>query len=552
MAMIALGAAIGSVAQLVLWPDDPADLLRLDAAKRLRSAAASLARSEARRAEQRAPALLAASGLARELQLLDGAERLHPALVHRHAEQARLIAGVERALVAALAIEHMPAASLDAALRARIDALAGICTELAGALETGVPDAAAPTAVAAPVPAAHGAPAVAIDQLARALDVVRETIPAVAPLGAAERAAAAHLRLAAWLPLSFVAGDAQTARFAARGGIASTLAYVLMHGLNWPGISTSMVTPIICAQGSFGAGRQKAVLRISGALVGGLLGIFTTVVLMPMVTTIAGYLVIITPSLAIAAWVTMGSPRIAYAGIQIALAFSMYGAPFGPSTELIEGRDRVVGIALGIALMTFLEQVLWPRYASDLVGARLANVLRAQSRLARAAGKPWDPALLDTPERWDSLEAYRALTAALEAIEESRFEPGASADDAFPAAALALTERAQEMLLTLVTLVRARPAIEADANAPDVASFHAMAEAHADALAALADFLAGERTTAPSFEALEHALADTAAQEPEARLALHHSLADAIRDLARSPELQRIAARHIAPAERRG
>jgi multidrug resistance protein MdtO len=547
MAMIALGAAIGSAAQLVLWPDDPADLLRQDTAKRLRSAAAALTRSREAAATATAPALLEASGLARELQLLESAELLHPALVHRHAEQARLIGGVERALVAALAIERMPAPPAGDALRTRIDALGDACSELAKALEAAAVPA-TPTALAAPLAEAHGVLAAVVDQFARALDAVRQTIPAVLPLRTAERESTARTRLAAWLPLSVAAPDSQTSRFAARGGIATTLAYLVLHGLAWPGISTALLTPVICAQGSFGAGRQKATLRIAGALIGALLGIFTTVVLVPMVTTIAGYLLILAPSLAIAAWVTMGSPRIAYAGIQIALAFAMYGAPLGPSTELIEGRDRVVGIALGIALMTFLEQVLWPRYAGDSFGTRIATVLRTQSRLARAAGRPLDPTLIDTPERWNTLAAYRSLTATLGAIEESRFEPGGRADDSTRAAALALTARAQEVLLQLVTLVRARPEFSAAPAAPGADPFEGLADAQADVLAALADRLEGARDAAPSLAHLEQTLATLGAREPEHRLALHRSLCNAIRELAQSPELEQVAAHPLPSA----
>jgi multidrug resistance protein MdtO len=546
MAMILLGCVIGSVAQLVLWPDDPAALLRNDVASRLRRTAAALDRAAGARDAKPSPALLEASGLGRQLQLLESAERLHPALVHRHAEQARLIASVERALVASLAVEHLAIAPLDAAQRARIEALAVTCRELAGALAASA--IAAPPATAAPAAAAPNAIAASLEQVARALAVARETLPAVIDLRH-ETDPAARVRLSAWLPLGVVAPGAQTPRFAARGGIATVLAYLVMHGLAWPGISTCMITPLICAEGSFGAGRQKAILRIAGATVGALLGIFTTVVLVPMATSIAGYLLVLLPSFFIASWVSMGSPRIAYAGVQIALAFAMYGESFGPTTELVVGRDRVIGIAIGIALISFLEAVLWPLYAGDQFGARLATALRALAKLARNAGRPIDPALFDSPEHWNALAAYRALTAALQVIEESRFEPGGPASDADREAALALVARAQEMMLQLVTLVRARPVLEADPDAPGAASFRTLADAHADTLTALADYLDGARATAPSLDALDRFVAETGAQEPEGRRALHRSLTDAIRELAQSPEIVRLA---TASARRAG
>lgn len=540
IAMILLGCVIGSVAQLVLWPDDPATLLRSDVASRLRTAAAALDRAAGGRDARPAPALLEASGLGRQLQLLESAERLHPTLVHRHAEQARLIASAERALVASLAVERLAVTPLDATRRARIEALAAECREIADALATSAGTIAAQPAIAAPAGAAPDAIAASLAQVARALAVARETLPAVIDLGPTSDPAA-RVRLSAWLPLGVAAPDAETTRFAARGGITTVLAYLVMHGLAWPGISTCVITPLICAEGSFGAGRQKAILRIAGAAVGAALGIFTTVVLMPLVTSIAGYLLILVPSFFIASWVSMGSPRIAYAGVQIALAFAMYGEAFGPTTELVVGRDRVIGIAIGIALITLLEELLWPVYAGDQFGPRLATVLRAQAKLARNAGRPIDPAFFDSPERWNALVAYRALTAALQSIEESRFEPGGPANDADREAALALVARAQEMMLQLVTLARARPAVEADPDAPGAASFRALADAHADTLTALADYLDGKRATAPSLDALDRSVAETGAQEPGGRRALHHSLTNAIRELAQSPEVVRLA-----------
>jgi len=353
-----------------------------------------------------------------------------------------------------------------------------------------------------------------------------------------------RISLASWLPLSRVAPDPETPRIAARAATATTLAYVVMHGLAWPGISTILVTPVVCAQASFGASRQKALLRIVGTAFGALLGIGTTVALVPLVTSIAGLLMILVPSFWIAAWVSMGSPRIAYAGIQIALAFAMYGDAFGPGTELVMGRDRVIGIALGIVLMAALEQLLWPQYAGSQLARRLAAALRAQAGLARAAIEPLDPAVRDAPERWHTLDAYRALTVSLATIEESRFEPGGPADEAARAAALALTARAQDVMLALVTLARAGPPAGIAAEA-----WHELAEAQADALAAIADRLDGTRPAAVPLERLERgerALAALEAQHGADRLTLQRSLAETLRGLARSPEIERLAT--LAPA----
>jgi multidrug resistance protein MdtO len=80
--------------------------------------------------------------------------------------------------------------------------------------------------------------------------------------------------------------------------------------------------------------------------------------------TIASLVVLVACAAAIAAWVTTGSPRISYAGIQIAFAFflSVFQG-YAPDTDLDKVRNRVVGILLGLTVTAFVFHYIWPESA---------------------------------------------------------------------------------------------------------------------------------------------------------------------------------------------
>jgi len=74
---------------------------------------------------------------------------------------------------------------------------------------------------------------------------------------------------------SFFARDAITnvkhIQFALKGCLTASLCYIIYNGVDWPGISTAVTTCFLTALSNVGSSRQKQVLRISGAVVGGFL-----------------------------------------------------------------------------------------------------------------------------------------------------------------------------------------------------------------------------------------------------------------------------------------
>ena len=154
----------------------------------------------------------------------------------------------------------------------------------------------------------------------------------------------------------FIAADAFTnpahGDFALRAMGATMACYLLMSLTSWDGIHTCMITCVVTALADRLEREHKQRLRIGGAIVGGLLGIFAVIYLVPMVDGIASLLTILAAGTGIAAWVANGSRRISYAGWQIGLAFFMtlLQSPHA-ETKLDVIRDRWVGIILGIAAM---------------------------------------------------------------------------------------------------------------------------------------------------------------------------------------------------------
>jgi len=150
-------------------------------------------------------------------------------------------------------------------------------------------------------------------------------------------------------------------QFALKVTLAAMTCYFIYTGVDWSGIHTAFITCCIIALESTGATLRKGWLRLCGCLIGGALGFLSILYLVPRMETIASLVLLTAGVSAVAGWVAAGSPRIAYAGLQIAFAFylSIFQG-FAPATDLDVIRDRVAGIVLGIAVMSVVFGYLWP------------------------------------------------------------------------------------------------------------------------------------------------------------------------------------------------
>jgi len=179
-----------------------------------------------------------------------------------------------------------------------------------------------------------------------------------------------------------VAPDAWTnpayMRFSLKTLLAVLVCYVFYNAVDWQGVHTIMLTCLVVALPSLGASAQRALLRLSGAAIGSALALFMVVFIVPHFDDIAGLLLIVLPVVALGAWILAGSERIGYAGLQIMFTFSLAVlGEFGPSANLTEIRDRLVGIALGICVATFVQMSFWRESEGDVLRQKLASLLRA-------------------------------------------------------------------------------------------------------------------------------------------------------------------------------
>ena len=222
-----------------------------------------------------------------------------------------------------------------------------------------------------------------------------DTFPAAAELQRALRAfadLAASDAASAKPPASepMVASDAWVnpsyARFSLKTLLAVLACYAFYNAVDWQGVHTIMLTCLIVALPSLGASTQRALLRMAGAAIGSALALFMVVFVIPHLDDIAGLMLIALPVIASAAWISAGSERIGYAGIQLMFTFSLaLLADFGPTTNLTEIRDRMVGIVLGVAVATFVQMSFWREGEGDALRQKLATMLRG---IAAQLGAP--------------------------------------------------------------------------------------------------------------------------------------------------------------------
>src|SRR6516162_6692820 len=143
------------------------------------------------------------------------------------------------------------------------------------------------------------------------------------------------------------------AKFALRGCLAASTAYVIYNAIDWPGISTAVTTCLLTALSTIGSSRQKQLLRFTGAIVGGFIfGMGAQVFILPYLDSIFGFTILFIVVTAVASWFMTSSPRLSYFGMQVALAFYLINLQeFAIVTSLAVARDRVVGVLFGLFTM---------------------------------------------------------------------------------------------------------------------------------------------------------------------------------------------------------
>ena len=446
---VTLGLSVNVGVQLLLSRGDPLMLLQRELAMRLETVAQTLRRLAGERVavpERDSLRSLAIAGMSRPLALLKTAATIHVWAHERHEGLSALITLTDRLVTSALALETLPDLPQEPPLHERLLNVADGCERMRRAFnELRLPDDWIALADEKNTP-----PPFPLLDIERTLDQIALAVPRYSEELSHSEAAPAEKR-SLFLPDAFDNPD--YVRFAIKGTVAAFICYLVFIGFDYPGIYTSVVTCFVVALSTIGASNQKGILRFGGAAVGGLMGLIALVYLFPNVETIGGFWLVFGAGTALAAWVNFGTPRIAYGGYQIGLAF--YKAilqDFGPATSATVVRDRLIGVFFGLLVYGAVEHLLWPVRARDALRARLSEMLHLLADLARSGtAEKMHGEIPDDVDSWrrrisQKVEDIQGL------IESSKFEPG----DLELTQIQKLTGHAQTIFVLLLSLARQR------------------------------------------------------------------------------------------------
>jgi uncharacterized membrane protein YccC len=473
-------------------------------------------------------ATLSIAGMSRPAAFLKTAAVVHRWARDRHERLAALVTLADRLVTAARALETLaPAAAADESARLHRAADGG--RQLRRALREWQRPTVAEWVGLAPEQAAGTAPLADIE---RTLDEIALAMPGAAALPA-------H-RPGLFVPDAFE--NRNYVRFATKGTLAALICYLAFVGFDYRDIYTCVITVFVVALSTIGSSNQKGILRFGGAAVGGALGLFALMYVLPNVDDVGGFLIVFGTGTAAAAWVNAGTPRIAYGGYQVGLAFwkaTLQGFGTAVSAEVL--RDRLVGVAFGLIVYGIVEHFLWPERARDALRARLAQALRLLADLARGGTQDGRDLTATDVDAWRR-RISQAVAEVQELIESSKFEP----HDLDLGALEKKTADAQIVFVLLLTLARHRR----DPGLSDVMRARALEidDAVAKTLEALAARVSqGFVTRTPELEvalaALERSLAGlpgassgaAISDDASGRLGLYRSLVTTLTRLSPEP-----------------
>ncbi|HDS1775787.1 TPA: FUSC family protein [Pseudomonas putida] len=309
-------------------------------------------------------------------------------------------------------------------------------------------------------------------------------------------------------------------QFALKSVLAALLCYLFYTAVQWPGIHTAMLTCFILALPSLGASTHKGLTRIVGCTLGSLVALIATVFVIPHLDSITGLLLLTLPIVAVGAWVAAGSARSNYIGVQFVFAYALAQlGRFGPSTDLSEIRDRMIGILIGVAVSLVISAMIWPEREGQTLKTMLGRLLHGVAHLTRAGADCKEPAARSAAIDRARLQGWALLIQNCEMQARVALEPGWQHDHGSVSVDVTTwLAEAQETLFAAnwlqVVLQHAGPGLP-----PTFAdAFEAFRESAASRLELMANRFTGE------------GLVDQSAQLPHALAALNRCRADAGRD----------------------
>jgi uncharacterized membrane protein YccC len=179
--------------------------------------------------------------------------------------------------------------------------------------------------------------------------------------------------------------DRALMRYSIKLGLAATLGYVVGVASHRSELGVIVWTTIIAGLRTYGATMRKMILRIVGAVLGGLQVLLVMIVVSPNFESLGSYLLAFFVVLFVAAYVGLSSGRLAYAGQQAGVSFVVAYAALSPNADFYTPLWRVWGIFLGLIIVTLVFLLVAPEYAGKALAPRVGRILRAALELLRPA-----------------------------------------------------------------------------------------------------------------------------------------------------------------------
>ncbi|HXI72307.1 MAG TPA: FUSC family protein [Verrucomicrobiae bacterium] len=449
-----LGLLVNLAVQLLMNPETSQSVLlrglttRLDAVERLLR---RLASGEPTDPKHSALAPLAMTGVVEPLHLLKVAGAVEPRLKKHAAELRAQFIVVDRLVTAATVLEAQGVSSANKQVQQRLLNLADACARWHTAIKSQKPPeiSGTPMANAGTISDQDALPSLA--EMERAAELMPFTFPG-RELPEELKPAPNKEKGGLLAPDAFT--NPEYVQFAIKGALAGFICYLIFTLTAYPGIYTSVITCVVCSLSTVGASLQKGILRFTGAAVGGVLGFISLMYIFPQLDSLGGFWFPFGASMALAAYVTCGSPRISYCGFQICLAFcKCVLQTYGTYTELRVVRDRLIGIALGLVVFGIINNRLWPVTALGTLRAKLVSVLRTLAKLASLPDTDKDHGLRLTEAHALRLNVYQDFGTIRELLESSKFESGAEQRGRLEA----IRDAAQSLFLQQLAIIQHRP-----------------------------------------------------------------------------------------------
>ena len=476
---ISLGNAIGTFCQALVWPERPEKLLMNNLAASLRHSANRLNQSLLPigevNTEEKSLALSEErimNSLAQWLTWLDNAEHTDKKIRNDHHDRVNLIGDINQIAIASQQSARASAylslggqnARFSQGIRDRILEIQERCATYASAIENRAwtPDIEALPKLVAPVSETfieaegriegtksdptgtqstfEGTLLSSAISAAEGLDSIADCVnflhtehlgpreqkpgrPDSPTSNAAPKIPLFQLEKATFSPSAYARINPTDLVAASKAALAALLAYVYLNTVDWPGGITAVVTAVLVSLDNYGAMIQKSVLRVAGAVVGGLSCMIVILLIIPNITSLAPYLVAVGAVCGLGAWVQTGSTRIAYTGLQIGLVAGLaLASSHSPSVDLMPFRDRILGIFTGLGAVVLVYGIFGEIRARIWTVDNSAATLRLMAKEAGIGLDRTEPSLQKTAAFEIRYEIYRRISFGYRLLTEAGYE----------------------------------------------------------------------------------------------------------------------------------